>query len=208
VAAEKGADALRVLAIDTLAEKAHKPACVVNPHAKGPKYLKRCTGWQQRVMDLARETYKEAVKRAEWVLARRADFGLIAAACNPSAPAPSAPVALGLLKASEAAWTLIKTNVCSGMSVDALRSLILDDLSGASAVAVLFKIQERQTPQERACGAVIEANGVGFSGVDSEFAGSLLRQVRERKSLSPKQTSCAIKIAKKYARQAHESAQS
>jgi hypothetical protein len=214
VSATKGADALRVLAVDTLAEKANLPACVVNPHKKGPKYLKRTTGWQERVLELARETYREAVKRADWVQARRVDFGLAHAAATVApvaqplvAPKPQ-PVKKDLLVDAQAAWANLKAKVLGGATVADLKDHMVADLTGASAVAVLFQIYERQTADEQAVGCTKEDNGVGFTGVDAAFATSLVEQVKERHSLSPKQIACVMKMTKKYARQAYESAQS
>jgi hypothetical protein len=204
ISATKGADALRVLAVDLLAEKAHLPACVVNPHKQGPKYLKRTTGWQERVLDLARDAYREAVKRADWVHARRADMGLIQA----SVPAKTQPVKKDLLVDAQAAWANLKAKVLSGATVADLKDQVVNDTTGASAVAVLFQIYERQTADEQAVGATKEDNGVGFTGVDAAFATSLVEQVKERHSLSPKQIACVMKMTKKYARQAYESAQS
>ncbi len=212
ISATKGADALRVLAVDLLAEKAHMPACVVNPHKQGPKYLKRTTGWQDRVLDLARDAYREAAKRADWIHARRVDFGLAVAPVVPVAqplvvPKPQ-PVKKDLLVDAQAAWANLKAKVLAGATVADLKDQVVNDVTGASAVAVLFQIYERQTADEQAVGATKEDNGVGFTGVDAAFATSLVEQVKERHSLSPKQIACVMKMTKKYARQAYESAQS
>jgi hypothetical protein len=205
VSAGKGADALRIMAVDTLAEKAKVPACVVNPHKDGPKYLKRTTGWQERVLELARETYREAVKRADWIQQRRVSLGVIA----PVAQVPQqVPVKKDLLIASQAAWASLKAKVLAGATVADLKDQIIADTTGESAVAVLFQIYERQTADEQAVGCTKEDNGVGFTGVDAAFATSLVEQVKERHSLSPKQIACVMKMTKKYARQAYESAQS
>lgn len=65
----------------------------------------------------------------------------------------------------------------------------------------LVAIFNLQTADEQNSGITAENNGVGFNGVDSEFATSLALQFIKSKSLSPNQMVSARKIVSKYSRQ-------
>tara|TARA_Y100000758_G_scaffold193551_1_gene137904 strand:- start:9 stop:311 length:303 start_codon:yes stop_codon:yes gene_type:complete len=65
----------------------------------------------------------------------------------------------------------------------------------------LVKVYELQTPAEQNWGVTAELNGVGFTGVDAEFASSLAKQYIDKGYLSPKQMVFARKIMPKYSGQ-------
>lgn len=70
------------------------------------------------------------------------------------------------------------------------------------ALRALVRIyQENQTPDEQAAKLTSHDNGIGFTGVDAQFASSLAEQYLKRGNLSDKQMSFVFKIMPKYAGQ-------
>lgn len=70
------------------------------------------------------------------------------------------------------------------------------------AVKALVRIyQENQTADEQAAKSTSHNNGIGFSGVDANFASSLAEQYLKRGDLSDKQMGFVFKIMPKYAGQ-------
>ena len=65
----------------------------------------------------------------------------------------------------------------------------------------LVKVYEAQTPNEQATQTTHESNGVGFTGVDAEFASSLAKQYIDKGYLSPKQIVYTRKLMPKYSGQ-------
>ena len=65
----------------------------------------------------------------------------------------------------------------------------------------LVKIFEFQTVSEQASHSTNEDSGVGFTGVDADFATSLAKFYIEKGYLSPKQMGYARKLMPKYAGQ-------
>ena len=65
----------------------------------------------------------------------------------------------------------------------------------------LVKIFEFQTVSEQASHSTNEDNGVGFTGVDADFATSLAKFYIDKGYLSPKQMGYARKLMPKYAGQ-------
>ena len=65
----------------------------------------------------------------------------------------------------------------------------------------LLEIYKHQTESEQEQGYTQVNNGVGFSGVDSEFLSSLAENLIKYKRLSDKQNSYLMKIMPKYANQ-------
>jgi hypothetical protein len=196
-----GGDAFRILAIDTLAEKAGKPACVVNPHNDGPSHFKRVAGWQDRVIDAARGVYAEAVARAAWIAKRRVEAGLVKAA--PVVPATPAAPKVTLRQQAETMTATLTAAYASLSNKDRIADVKARIAGGctATAVAVLLTVYEGQTLAEKQTEQTTEDNGIGFTGVDGQFGASLAKQVLERGTLSPKQTACVLKMTSKYAAQ-------
>lgn len=72
----------------------------------------------------------------------------------------------------------------------------------AWAIKALVRIyQENQTADEQAAKVTSHDNGIGFTGVDAQFASSLAEQYLKRGSLSDKQMGFVFKIMPKYSRQ-------
>ncbi len=70
------------------------------------------------------------------------------------------------------------------------------------AIKALVRIyQENQTADEQAAKVTSHDNGIGFTGVDAQFASSLAEQYLKRGSLSDKQMAFVFKIMPKYSRQ-------
>lgn len=74
--------------------------------------------------------------------------------------------------------------------------LSTDDRWALRALEVIYR---RQTEAEKSSGGTIDANGVGFSGTDSEFLSSLAE--RAPRGLSPKQMKFVRKIMPRYRKQ-------
>lgn len=66
------------------------------------------------------------------------------------------------------------------------------------AVNALLKIYDFQTNEEQNVGHTIEHNGVGFSGVDSDFLSSLAEQYLSKGYLSNGQMKYLFKLIPKY----------
>lgn len=67
------------------------------------------------------------------------------------------------------------------------------------ALKALVRIyQENQTVDEQAAKVTSHDNGIGFTGVDANFASSLAEQYLKRGSLSDKQMGFVFKIMPKY----------
>ena len=72
----------------------------------------------------------------------------------------------------------------------------------AWAIRALVRIHaENQTPSERAMGATVEDNGIGFSGADAEFLSSLAQSFARYGNLTAKQTTFVLRIMPRYSRQ-------
>jgi hypothetical protein len=70
------------------------------------------------------------------------------------------------------------------------------------ALKALVRIyQENQTADEQVAKTTSHDNGIGFTGVDAQFASSLAEQYLKRGSLSDKQMGFVFKIMPKYAGQ-------
>ena len=70
------------------------------------------------------------------------------------------------------------------------------------ALKALVRIyQENQTADEQMAKTTSHDNGIGFSGVDAQFASSLAEQYLKRGGLSDKQMGFVFKIMPKYAGQ-------
>lgn len=69
------------------------------------------------------------------------------------------------------------------------------------SINALLEIYKYQTLDEQKSGYTKEFNGVGFSGVDSEFLSSLAENYKRYGRLSEKQISYIKKCMPKYARQ-------
>ncbi len=69
------------------------------------------------------------------------------------------------------------------------------------AVRGLLRIYEGQTAEEQNSEHTIDANGVGFNGVDAEIMSSFAKQVLKGRTLSPKQMAIVFKKIPKYAKQ-------
>lgn len=69
------------------------------------------------------------------------------------------------------------------------------------AIDALMRIYSFQTENEKSDGYTEEFNGVGFSGVDSEFLSSLAENYKKYHRLSEGQISWVKKCMPKYARQ-------
>jgi hypothetical protein len=70
------------------------------------------------------------------------------------------------------------------------------------ALKALVRIyQENQTAEEQVAKVTREDNGIGFSGVDAQFASSLAEQYLKQGGLSDKQMGFVFKIMPKYAGQ-------
>ena len=87
----------------------------------------------------------------------------------------------------------------SPLTVEFVREMLATN--DAWVLRGLIAIYHKQTESEKIAKATSASNGVGFSGVDAEFASSLAEQAIKRGSLSPKQMTYARKIIKKYAGQ-------
>lgn len=74
-------------------------------------------------------------------------------------------------------------------------------LLATSALAVeraLVALYHCQTETERSTARTVEHNGRGFNALDAAFGTSLAKQVKEGKTLSPRQIQCGRKLAIKY----------
>lgn len=70
------------------------------------------------------------------------------------------------------------------------------------ALKALVRIfQENQTNDEQVAKVTSHDNGIGFTGVDANFASSLAEQYLKRGSLSDKQMGFVFKMMPKYSRQ-------
>lgn len=70
------------------------------------------------------------------------------------------------------------------------------------ALKALVRIyQENQTADEQAAKTTSHDNGIGFTGVDAQFASSLVEQYLKWGNLSDKQMKFVFKIMPKYASQ-------
>lgn len=83
--------------------------------------------------------------------------------------------------------------------VDGLKSQI--SINPKKAQNALLEIYKYQTESEQEQGYTQVNNGVGFSGVDSEFLSSLAENLIRYKRLSDKQNNYLMKIMPKYANQ-------
>ena len=83
--------------------------------------------------------------------------------------------------------------------INTLKSQIRTDR--LTAWRALKRIYENQTEDEQTSELTKYANGVGFTGSDSEFLTSLAKQLLMYGNLSDKQTKCLFKFMPKYARQ-------
>lgn len=83
--------------------------------------------------------------------------------------------------------------------VDGLKSQII--VNPKKAQNALLEIYKYQTESEQEQGYTSINNGVGFSGVDSEFLSSLAENLIRYKRLSDKQNNYLMKIMPKYASQ-------
>lgn len=83
--------------------------------------------------------------------------------------------------------------------INTLKSQIRTDR--LTAWRALKRIYEHQTEDEQTSELTKYANGVGFTGSDSEFLTSLAKQLLMYGNLSDKQTKCLFKLMPKYARQ-------
>ncbi len=83
--------------------------------------------------------------------------------------------------------------------VDGLKSQI--SVNPKKAQNALLEIYKYQTESEQEQGYTQVNNGVGFSGVDSEFLSSLAENLIRYKRLSDKQNNYLMKIMPKYANQ-------
>ena len=68
----------------------------------------------------------------------------------------------------------------------------------------LVKLYERQTRDEQAAERTIERNNAGFNAFDSDFCSSLVKQILNGKTLTPKQIAAARKLLPKYSAQLAE----
>ena len=74
----------------------------------------------------------------------------------------------------------------------------------AWAVRALVRIYENQTADEQEIGATVHHNSVGFNGVDAELLTSFAQQVKQGRSLSPRQRQFLHKKMPKYAGQLYD----
>ncbi len=65
----------------------------------------------------------------------------------------------------------------------------------------LLAIYDRQTADEKAVGATVEDNGVGFNGADAEILSSIAMNYKTRNFISPRQLEIVQKKMPKYAGQ-------
>ena len=65
----------------------------------------------------------------------------------------------------------------------------------------LLAIYDRQTADEKAVGATVEDNGVGFNGADAEIPSSIAMNYKTRNFISPRQLEIVQKKMVKYAGQ-------
>jgi hypothetical protein len=65
----------------------------------------------------------------------------------------------------------------------------------------IVAIFEKQTYDEQQSEATKEDNGIGFNGVDAYILSSFAKQIKQGRTLSPKQLPIALKKMPKYAGQ-------
>lgn len=73
--------------------------------------------------------------------------------------------------------------------------------SDKAVIKGLITIYGYQTADEKAVGATVEDNGMGFSGVDSQFLSDLARKYQKYQSFTQPQIECVRKCMLKYAGQ-------
>lgn len=196
-----GADAIRVFAIDLKLEAAGAQPVIVNPHTKGKKHIKRTKSWASNTREMAREVWRTALTRVDWMHKRRVEAGV---EVDPAKAKKEAD-----WKAKDEEFKQGVGDVIAVMCKatfptkkarrDAVRKMIHDDIY--AAVAALAIVWSGQTADEKAAEATYELNGIGFTGRDGEFGTSLGNQWHEKGFLSPKQLGFVQKMMPKYADQ-------
>ena len=196
-----GQDAIRVFAIDRKLEEAGAQPVIVNPHTKGKKHIKRTKSWAFNTREMAREVWKTARTRIEWLHKRRIEAGVEID--------PAKAKKEEALKKKNAEFQADVANVLCGWCDatyptkkarrDEVRKQIHDSVH--AAVAGLMIVWSGQTEDEKAMEGTVELNGIGFTGRDGEFGTSLGNQWKEKCWLSPKQLGFVQKMMPKYADQ-------
>ena len=82
---------------------------------------------------------------------------------------------------------------------DEIKEKLAND--GRWLVRGLLAIYDRQTANEKAAGATVEDNGIGFNGADAEILSSIAMCYKTRNFISPKQLAIVQKKMVKYAGQ-------
>lgn len=194
----KGADAIRILAIDTKLEEAGAKPVIVNPHNKGKKHIKRTKSWATNTRDMAREVYRLAVQRADWVKKRRIEAGIEQAPAT-TLPASVDDIPLQAKVDGVKSLALTLTFPTKKARRDYVRSQI--NSSASWQVLTLATVYAGQTEDEKASETTTEDNGIGFTGFDGEFGTSLGNQFTQKGWLSKKQMAVLPKMMVKYADQ-------
>lgn len=198
-----GADAIRVFAIDKVLEEAGAQPVIVNPHTKGKSHIKRTKSWASNTREMAREVWKTALARVDWMHRRRVEAGV---EVDPAKAKKEAEykakdemfkngVAVILCSWCDATYTFPTKKARR----DTVRKLIRENVH--AAVAALAIVWSGQTEDEKASETTVELNGIGFTGRDGEFGTSLGNQWKEKGFLSPKQLGFVQKMMPKYADQ-------
>ena len=82
---------------------------------------------------------------------------------------------------------------------DAKRKIqALIDSNDKAVPRAILAVYQYQTMCEQSSGHTVEANGVGFSGVDGELLSSFAQQLQRGRTLSEKQMTYARKKIRKY----------
>ena len=78
----------------------------------------------------------------------------------------------------------------------ALKAKLASD--GSWACRAIVRVYEHQTSAEQSTGETIEHNGVGFSGRDANILSSFAEQLKQGRTLSPKQLAVVFRCAPRY----------
>lgn len=180
----KGADAIRVCAVDTASKKGLVKATRVH----------RVEGWREnlksRIMYVMQEMHKVmAAKEAAGYWQR--------------------PVLAMVKKPVDTASTFADSIPTFKFKKDRLYWFRLRLASDERfALFSMLAIYDLQTEDEKEDQATTDSNGVGFSGIDAEIFSSFSEQLRKKQErfggdcyLSPKQTALVVKKMRKYAKQ-------
>lgn len=91
-------------------------------------------------------------------------------------------------------------------TIETIKALL--DRSPEMVRKSLVILYQRQTLDEQQSNVTHHLNGRGFCAYDANFGSSLAKQVMEGRPFSPRQIEAGRKLAKKYARQLVEEANS